>query len=456
MTTGLLALLLPAAALFFLCALLLSALGVAALCAWLVQRTEARRAQDRGALSTVVVDLLEGAPDLVVYGAAPEQLQQAERLDQQLSRHVRTAARTSGAGQGLTLALGGLACWAALWAGVAAVGDGRLRTVLLAVVVLMPLSATDLLPGLPRAAAALRRERQSRDRLDEVMAAPDPVVEPHRPAACPAPPYTLRLRDVRARYPGATGYALDGVDLDLSPGRSVAVVGPSGAGKSTLAAVLVRFLDLASGEATLNGVPLAALPGDAVRRMVGLCEQGAHVFDTTVAENLRIARPDASEGELREALARVALLARVGELPRGLDTEVGEHGSRLSGGERQRLVVARSLLAGFPVLLLDEPTEHLDPVAADTLTTELLRVPADRSVLLVTHRLAGLAEVDEILVMDRGRVIERGCHPDLVGLDGWYARQWRREVDCGLSTPHPPSREIPVPTGSTDDFILPG
>jgi ABC-type multidrug transport system fused ATPase/permease subunit len=246
---------------------------------------------------------------------------------------------------------------------------------------------------------------------------------------------------VRARYGAAGGWALHGVDLDLSPGRTVAVVGPSGAGKSTLVAVLVRFLDIASGSATLNGVPLADLSGEAVRRVVGLCEQGAHVFDTTLAENLRVARPEASEQDLLAVLDRVDLLDWVRELPLGVDAPVGERGHRLSGGQRQRLVVARTLLAEFPVLLLDEPTEHLDPAAGDALMAELRHVGEDRSLLVVTHRLTGLMDMDEIVVMEGGRVAERGRHDELVDLGGWYARQWTREVDCELSV-HPRPRII--------------
>jgi ABC-type multidrug transport system fused ATPase/permease subunit len=298
------------------------------------------------------------------------------------------------------------------------------------------LAAAELLPGLPLAAGTWRRERQSTNRLEAVMAAPDPVREPTQPAVCPPAPYALHLAGVRARYGAAGGWALHGVDLDLSPGRTVAVVGPSGAGKSTLLAVLVRFLDIASGSATLNSVPLADLSGEAVRRVVGLCEQGAHVFDTTLAENLRVARPGASPQDLLAVLDRVALLDWVRELPLGVDTPVGERGHRLSGGQRQRLVVARTLLAEFPVLLLDEPTEHLDPAAGDALMAELRQIGEDRSLLVVTHRLTGLQDMDEILVMDTGRVVERGRHEELVDRGGWYARQWTREADCELSV-HP-------------------
>jgi ABC-type multidrug transport system fused ATPase/permease subunit len=247
------------------------------------------------------------------------------------------------------------------------------------------------------------------------------------PAAAPTS-NALSVRGARARY-GADGrWALDGVDLELVPGRRVAVVGPSGAGKSTLAALLVRLLDPEHGEVVLGDVPLADLPAGELRRRVVLCEQDAHVFDASIAENLRIGREDASQRELLQVVAHVGLDAWLSQLSDGLDTELGEHGCRLSGGQRKRLVVARALLAGAPVVVLDEPTEHLDVAAAADLMARLVEPREDRTTLVVTHRLAGLEDVDEILVMVAGRVVERGNHAELVDRDGTYTRLWEREL----------------------------
>jgi ATP-binding cassette, subfamily C, bacterial CydCD len=161
---------------------------------------------------------------------------------------------------------------------------------------------------------------------------------------------------------------------------------------------------------------------------VGLVGQDAHLFDTTIAENLRIGRRESTDDELCDVLRRVGLAGWLAELPGGLGTEVGRQGSRLSGGQRQRVAVARALLADFPVLVLDEPAEHLEPAAADALTGDVLGLTGDRSLLLITHRLAGLESVDEILVLDEGRVVERGPHDVLIDRDGRYARLWWEEM----------------------------
>jgi thiol reductant ABC exporter CydC subunit len=409
-TVGVLWWLLPSAALTVGLLLLACATVIPAVARKLAQHTEARRAPARGELNAAIVDLLEGAPDLVAFGATGAQLNRIAARDTELTDLASASARTAGVGSGLTTLAAGLATWGAVALGVSAVHDGRLDGVMLAVVALIPLAAFELVIGLPAAAQSLEGARRSTARIDAVLDAPVPVREPESPVATRlSGEHAVRIRGLRARYGPEAPWALDGVDLDLSPGRRVALVGPSGAGKTTLAAVLVRFVEY-TGSVTLDGTELQALAADDVRRMIGLVEQDPHIFDSTIRENLRLARPAASDAELRSALARARLLPWIDTLPLGLDTAVGEHGARLSGGQRQRLALARAVLADFPIVVLDEPGEHLDVETADALMTDLLSATEDRTTLIITHRASGLDEVDEIVVLDRGRIIERIEH----------------------------------------------
>jgi thiol reductant ABC exporter CydC subunit len=419
--------LLPAAGVILLAGLLLAGVGAPWLSSVLGRRADRRLADVRGELTAATVDLLQGAPELIAYGAAPARLAELARLDRRLTRLAANSARTAGIGAALT----GLACGATvlgtLLVGVPAVRAGSLAGVNLAVVVLLPLAAFEGVAGLPLAAQYLQRARRAAGRLLGVLAAPAPVADLTAPAPLPDGPYSVVLQKLEACWSSGAAPALAGVDLALTPGRRVAVVGASGAGKSTLAAVLLRFLDPSGGRALLNGVPITELEPDDVRGVIGLCAQDAHVFDSTIGENIRLARRSASPAELREVLRRARLLDWVDALPDGLDTQVGEHGARVSGGQRQRIALARALLADFPILILDEPAANLDTATADALTAELLDVTRGRTTLLITHRLTGLEEVDEVLVLDAGRVVERGAHADLLALRGRYWRQWLRE-----------------------------
>ncbi len=453
-TVALVWLMLPAAGLILLVALLIAGVLVPWLTGKLAARTEARQAAARGRLTASVVDLFEGAPELVVNGAAPEQLRRALAAEAELTQIAQASARTAGVGQGLTTLCSGLAMWGALLVGVAAVHAGRLDGVLLAGIALIPLVAFELVTGLPAATQTLQRVRRAAARVQEVIDTPAPVTEPAHPLSLDVSsaasqsldgrtpidpshlsrPHALRVHGLRCSYPDAQQPTLSGVDLDLSPGRRVAIVGPSGAGKSTLAGILLRFLPYQGGSVELDGVNISDLDGDELRRVVGLVSQDAHVFDSTIEQNLRLARRGASEGELRDALAEARLLNWVEELPDGLATEVGERGARMSGGQRQRLAIARALLADFPVLILDEPGEHLDTQTADAIVADLLAGAGarDRATLLITHRLTQLEGVDEVIALDHGQVLERGTHADLLGRDGRYAEVWRREMGNGV------------------------
>ncbi|GAA4011410.1 thiol reductant ABC exporter subunit CydD [Streptomyces marokkonensis] len=429
---GFTAWLLPEAGAVLAVGLLAAGVGVPLISGAVARRAERRLAPARGLLATRVADLLTGTAELTVAGALPARSAAARRADGTLTRIASRAATATALGDGLTALTSGLTVAGATLVGVQAVAEGRLAGVAVAVVVLTPLAAFEAVLGLPLAVQYRQRVHRSAERVYEVLDAPEPVHEPETPRRAPASPFPVVLRALAARHPGQDRDALAGIDLTLTEGRRVAVVGPSGSGKTTLAQVLLRFLDRDAGSYTLADMDVYALAGDDVRRLVGLCAQDAHIFDSSVRENLLLARKDATEGELRGALARARLLEWADSLPDGLDTLVGEHGARLSGGQRQRLALARALLANFPVLVLDEPAEHLDLPTADALTADLLAATEGRTTLLITHRLAGLGAVDEVIVLDEGRVAQRGTYAELTAVPGPLRAMAEREATSEL------------------------
>ncbi|MFD0626152.1 thiol reductant ABC exporter subunit CydD [Streptomyces sanglieri] len=427
--------LLPAAGAVLAAGLLLAGVGVPLVSSACSRHTERRLAPARADLATRITDLLGGTAELTVAGALPARAERTRDADGVLTRIAARAATATALGGGLIALVAGLTVVATALVALPAVYDGRLAGVELAVVVLTPLAAFEAVAGLPLAVQYRRRVERSAERVYEVLDAPLPVHEPESPAEAPASPFPLEVRGLSARYAGAARDALDGVDLTLTSGRRIAVVGLSGSGKTTLAQVLVRFLDTRAGTYRIGGVEAGALEGDTVRRFVGLCAQDAHVFDSSIRENLRLARTGATDEELRDALGRARLLDWVDALPDGLDTLVGEHGARLSGGQRQRLALARAILADFPVLVLDEPAEHLDLATADALTADLLAATEGRTTVLITHRLQGLEAVDEVLVLDGGRVVQRGPYADLAAGEGPLRRMLERERETTTRVP---------------------
>lgn len=431
-SVGFTAWLLPEAGAALAVGLLAAGVGVPSLTGAVARRAERRLAPARGELSTRVTDLLTGTAELTVAGALPARTAEARRADAVLTRIASRTATATALGDGLTALICGLTVTATALVGAQAVAAGRLGGVVMAVVVLTPLAAFEAVLGLPLAVQYRQRVRRSAERVYEVLDAPEPVREPEHGRPAPASPFPLVLKGLAARHEGQDRDALTGLDLTLAEGRRIAVVGTSGSGKTTLAQVLLRFLDADAGTYTLGGADAYGLTGDDVRRLVGLCAQDAHLFDSSVRENLLLARKGATEDELRDALRRARLLDWADSLPDGLDTLVGEHGALLSGGQRQRLALARALLADFPVLVLDEPAEHLDLPTADALTADLLAATRGRTTLLITHRLAGLESVDEVVVLDEGRVVQRGSYTELTAVEGPLRAMAEREAESEL------------------------
>lgn len=355
------------------------------------------------ALRALAVDGVQGRAELALYGAEATHAEAVARLTAQLHQARRTTDRLAARGSGLVALSAQLAMLSALAIGAFAVRGGLLDGADLTLLVLLALGAFEVLLPLPEAWAQLGATLASARRIFALADRPPPVQEPTGHLAEPAG-NDLYLRDVRLRYVGAAAPALDGVDLDLPQGRRIALVGASGAGKSSLAAALLHLYPY-QGTITLGGRPLTEWPGDAVRARIALVDQQPYLFDASLRSNLLLARPDAGDTQLNEAIHRAQLEPFVASLPRGLDTLVGENGARVSGGEARRIAIARALLADAPILVLDEPTEGLDAVTAAGLYRALAAAMDGRSVLIITHRLGGLTTLaDDVLVMERGKI----------------------------------------------------
>ena len=246
-------------------------------------------------------------------------------------------------------------------------------------------------------------------------------------------PTGLAFRDVNFRYAGTKQPALDDVSFDVPAGSTLALVGPSGAGKTTIAHLFMRFWDPDRGRIELDGHDLRDFRLDGMRRRIALVAQDTYLFNTTLGDNIRIARPDASDGELAQAIERAALDEFIAGLPDGLDTPVGERGMRLSGGQRQRVAIARAFLKDAPVLILDEATSHLDAVNEQLVRGALDDLMAARTTIVIAHRLSTVRDADHIVVLEKGRVIEQGRHDELIALGGLYAHLVARQTGAERS-----------------------
>lgn len=403
---GVAAAILPEAALVLGAGLVAAGVVVPLCAASLARRASARQAAARGVLSAALVETLDGGAELVAYGRQADRLKQIETADRGLVQIARRAGLADGTGDGLRLLVTGAAVAGVLAVAVSAHAAGTLNRVLIALLALGSLATFEAVQPLPEALRELRATLAAGARVLELTEHQPTVVDPADPLPPPQAPFTVALEDVRVRYAPGEEPALDDVSLRLEPGRRIALLGRSGSGKTTVANLLLRFVDPESGRVTLAGRDLREYCREDVRRAIAVSGQDAHLFSTTIRANLLIARPDATEPELEAALRSARVLDWVRTLPEGLDTHVGELGRELSGGQQQRIALARALLTDAQVLVLDEPTAHLDSPTAQGLVETVFAGAGDRCVLLITHRPEGLDLADELVVLPDPRQAE--------------------------------------------------
>jgi thiol reductant ABC exporter CydC subunit len=397
------ALVLPVAALVLGAGLACGALVAAAATDLAIRTTSHLEAPLRAELTSETVEALSEIPELVAYGRIEWALDRIDEHDQSLGRLALRHRRIAASGEALALLAQGLTLVAVLAVATSAISNGALGGVWLGMLALLALSSFEAVRPLPVAAQQVRVVSSAAERLFEITDRPVPVRDPEHPAT-PAEPGPLRLEEGRFRYHENGPWVLDGASLELEPNRRIALIGESGAGKTTIANILIRFLELDYGRVSLNGRDLCDYAQDDVRALVALAGQEAHLFSTTIRGNVRFARPGSSDEEIAAALERAGAWDWVSSLPAGLDTHVGELGDRVSGGQRRRIALARAFLSGAPLLVLDEPTAHLDRTTAEQIMNDLLSERGEEGLLVITHDEIGLERFDRVLRLENGRI----------------------------------------------------
>jgi ATP-binding cassette subfamily C protein CydC len=376
---------------------------------------------ERANLRADLVDVVQGLPDLLAFGREKNWLARIRLAGVRFATLQTRMARLSGIQAGLNSLLTGLGIWLLLTLSIPLVTNGAIQGVHLAVIVLGAMASFEAVQNLPQAAQLLEANLQSARRLFEIADSSPVVCEPVQPLPRPSSA-DVQVCDLSFSYDDSP--VLVDINFDLPAGKKMAIVGPSGAGKSTIVNLLMRFWEFNHGDVFLGGQDIRFYSPVDARRMISLVSQSTYLFNASLKDNLLLARPTATDLEVEDACRRAGLADFVRSLPNGYDTQVGERGFQFSGGERQRVAIARALLKDAPIFVFDEPSANLDPATERHLLNTLRQIPAEKSVLWVTHRLLGLEEMDEIVVMDHGSIVERGTHAQLLDHQGLYWKLW--------------------------------
>jgi ATP-binding cassette, subfamily C, bacterial CydC len=398
--------------------LALNGVGVPICVRRLAQGLGRRQVQLRAQLNSFLVDRLHGVQEVLAFGMETNSARKVQQLNTRLERIQKRQATVTGLQDALSHWVAWSGMWLVLLLAIPDVAQGRIDGVYLALLALGVLSSFEAVQNLGTAFQHLESSETAAARLFEIIDQPSPISVPGIPHPLPGS-NAIRFESVSFAY--ELDATIHGIDFSLQPAHKIAIVGASGSGKSTLIHLLLRFYDPSHGRITLGGVDLRNLDPDSVRSRFAVVAQDAHLFNTTLHNNLTLARPTASVTDCLEALQTAGLGDWFRALPDGLATACGERGSRFSGGERRRLAMAQAWLKGSPILLLDEPLANLDAANEGRLLDSLASVARQKTVLMVTHRLIRMEFWDEILVMRHGQIIERGRHEDLLRQGGWYS-----------------------------------
>ncbi|EGW39488.1 thiol reductant ABC exporter subunit CydC [Desulfosporosinus sp. OT] len=377
-------------------------------------------------LSTQVADTLLGMTELVVYGQVQKHLAKIQRTDQKLNAQQGRIAGLSALSSALTGMIANLGLWAVLVLGILLVEKGNLSGVNLGMLALGTFSSFEALFPLALVPHYLEQNRAAAERLLELIES-EPAFKSSGVLSPKPKGMDLAFDEVSFRYESDAPWALNQLTFRIPQYGKMAIVGPSGAGKTSVVNLLLRFWDYDEGQIDLGGYSLRDYTPEDVRGFIGVVTQRTHLFNATIRENLLLAKPEATEDELIQAAQQAKLHDFILSTPQGYDSRVGEGGFKLSGGQRQRLAIARVFLKNAPILILDEAMAGLDPLTEREVMDEIYRLMEGRTTLVITHRLLGLEKMDEILVLDQGRIVERGKHGELLQQQRLYHMLWETE-----------------------------
>ncbi len=423
----------PLLAFVALAFLVATGVGTPLLVKGMARKLGQRQLELRAELNAQIVESIQGVQDLLVFGREHDWRREISALNRELDQVQKRMAFITGLQHALGDLVMNLAMLAILVLAIPLVAGGEIPGIYLAFLALVILGSFEAVQPLGNAFQFFGRSVGAGKRLFEILEAEPEVTEPEKPLP-PPETYPLEFDKVSFRYEVDGPHVLEDVTFTLKPGSRVAVVGPSGAGKSTLINLVLRFWDPTGGEIRLGGRDIRGYAQEDLHREFGVVLQNTHVFNDTLRGNLLLAKPEATDNELECALAQAQLSKLAARLPKGLSSSLGEQGLTLSGGERQRLAVARALLKGTPLLVLDEPTANLDPITEREVLNTTYELMRDHATLVVTHRLVRMEDMDEILVLDAGRIVERGTHEELVRVGGLYHQMLEVQRDMMVAS----------------------
>jgi ABC-type transport system involved in cytochrome bd biosynthesis fused ATPase/permease subunit len=416
----------PALAAILALGLILSGLILSVLIRGFSSKMASRAVLARSAVSAVMEETLFGTAEILMAGASEKQLRKIQLASQESQKASLAIASIQSSALGAGLFIANITLVGMLWLGIPLVRSGQMDGITLSVLALITLASFEPINLLPTASAKIETSLASARRLFAVANRPVPVHE-----TLDSPKLmefeSLVIDKLNFSYPGAGSMALKGISFELKPGKKIALVGPSGSGKTTLIRVIQHHLAVPDSSVFWNKIDAVRLSSQTVHNLQAVLAQNGYLFSATLMENLRLANRQISSDVIIDKIKNVGLEEWLNTLPQGLDSWLGDNGSQLSGGERQRLLLARCLMMDRPVILADEPFSNVDLSSESALLKAIFANTANKAVLLATHRLTGMDQFDEILVMDAGQIVQRGRHAILVANPGLYKTLWDQQ-----------------------------